>query len=372
MLNLRTCAVGVALLTSVFSNPVLAQDALDAQLRNGLEPLIETHRGDVGLAILNIKTGEHYEFNSERPMPTASLIKLPVLVTTYRLVDQGKADLNKRITLKDEDKVPGSGELTEHMSSGAALTLRDYLRLMIRHSDNTATNIVAHEIGLATVSEDMESLGLRETKLHSMLYGRGTSVFPERSQKYGIGSTTAAEMVALLAKLEAGEVASRESTTAIREHLLACADDTKLGRRLSGVEFAHKTGAIANCRTDAGILYTDSGPVAICLLTNRNEDQRFADDNEAHVLAGQIGKLVKERFGGRELDATLRQGAFGKTVEALQRTLNKRLTPSPGLSIDGDFGPATQAAVEAFQQRPFFADDGRSGSADVGATRYSH
>jgi D-alanyl-D-alanine carboxypeptidase (penicillin-binding protein 5/6) len=37
-------------------------------------------------------------------------------------------------------------------------------------------------------------------------------------------------------------------------------------------------------------------------------------------------------------------------VEALQRTLNERMKPSPDLSVDGDFGPATEGAVVDFQK----------------------
>ena len=47
-------------------------------------------------------------------MPTASLIKLPVLVAAYQLAEQGKLDLRKQVVLNEEDKVPGSGILTEH------------------------------------------------------------------------------------------------------------------------------------------------------------------------------------------------------------------------------------------------------------------
>ncbi len=47
---------------------------------------------------------------------------------------------------------------------------------------------------------------------------------------------------------------------------------------------------------------------------------------------------------------TLRQGDLGPSVEILQRLLNARLTPSPGLGIDGDFGPATHEALVRFQE----------------------
>jgi D-alanyl-D-alanine carboxypeptidase (penicillin-binding protein 5/6) len=42
-------------------------------------------------------------------------------------------------------------------------------------------------------------------------------------------------------------------------------------------------------------------------------------------------------------------GADGELVVALQRTLNARITPSPGIGVDGDFGPETEGAVKRFQ-----------------------
>lgn len=47
---------------------------------------------------------------------------------------------------------------------------------------------------------------------------------------------------------------------------------------------------------------------------------------------------------------TLIEGSSGELVEALQRTLNERLDPSPMLAVDGDFGPVTKAAVVRFQK----------------------
>ncbi len=331
----------------------------DTQLANALDQLLRKHEGEIGLSIQSLHSDVSYSFNGDVVMPTASLIKLPMMITAYRLVDDGKLNLDDQITLTDKDRVPGSGVLTEHFSSGVSLPLRDYVRLMIRYSDNTATNIVADQIGLRETAATMEALGLPNTKLHSKVYRGDTTVFPNRSQSFGIGSTTANEMVRLLSKLEAGKLASAKSTKAMQEHLLTCDDASKIDAGLPpNVNFAHKTGAIANVRTDAGIIYTSSGPVAVCFLSNKNKDQSWTDENAANVLAGKVGQIIVERFGTPTADTQLREGAFGEIVEALQRTLNDRLKPSPRLSIDGDFGPATRAAVARFNRENDLEDTG--------------
>jgi beta-lactamase class A len=77
-----------------------------------LQPLIAAHEGKVAVAVKNLKTGEAFSHDADIPMPTASLIKLPIMVEAYRQAEEGKLDLKKQITLRQEDKVPGSGILT--------------------------------------------------------------------------------------------------------------------------------------------------------------------------------------------------------------------------------------------------------------------
>lgn len=323
----------------------------DDALRQAILPHVSAHLGEVAVSIKHLKTDASFQYRSDQTMPTASLIKLPLMVAVYHAAARGDLELKKSIVLTADDKVPGSGILTDHFSDGATLALRDYVRLMIRDSDNTATNIVIDHVGLAETAQLMESLGLPNTKLHSKVYRRDTSIFPERSQRFGIGSTTAEEMVTLLTRLHEQELADEADTQQMLGHLQACSDRSKLARYLpANAKIFHKSGSIGNCRTDAGIIDTATGPVIVCVLTDKNQDQSWGDANQAELLCSRIGQIVVERFGLDEGTQTLRRGATGLLVEALQRTLNDRLKPSPNLAIDGDFGPSTENAVVLFQQ----------------------
>ena len=163
--------------------------------------------------------------------------------------------------LRDEDKVPGSGILTNHFSAGATFPLRDAVRLMIAFSDNTATNLVLDQIGLPATAKSMEELGCPNTKIHAKVFKRETSIFPERSKQFGLGSTTAGEMVRLLELLHQRKLVSPEASDKMREHLLACDDRKKFPRLLpEGTKLAHKTGSVDAIRTDAGIIETPGRP----------------------------------------------------------------------------------------------------------------
>src|SRR5947209_9755231 len=208
------------------------------------------------------------------------------------------------MTLKKEDKVGGSGILTQHFSDGATFPLRDAVRLMIVFSDNTATNMTLDQIGLPSTNARMEKLGLPNTKINAKSFRADTRLDQERGKKYGLGSTTAREMVKLLELIHTDKVVSAEACKAMLGHLKACDDKEKMTRLLpAGTVVAHKTGSVNASKTDAGIIYVPDPadkkktvPVAVCVLTNDNKDQRWVADNEAQMTIGKISRAVYDHF----------------------------------------------------------------------------
>ncbi len=332
------------------------------ELRVQLAPLLDKHMGQVAVAIKHVPSGQTLLHNAQQVMPTASLIKFPLMVATYQAIANGRTSLDAQIVVRQEDLVPGSGVLTDHFAPGVVLRLRDAIRLMIVFSDNTATNLVVDQVGLGATAELMQGLGLTETKLNSKVYQRETSIFPERSQSYGLGSTTAEEMLKLLEMLDQEQLVSTEASREMAAHLYACDDKSKLCRLLPGVKIAHKSGSINATRCDAGWIDGPGGRVLICVLTTDNADKSWGDDNAGELLCARIAQTTYAHFNAvasavpallaTQEDATqpLHLGSQGILVEGLQRTLNGRNQTAPPLAVDGDFGGATQAAVLAFQR----------------------
>lgn len=279
-----------------------AAPAPAADLEARIAPLAKDHKGKVAVAVKHLKSGESYYLNADDAMPTASLIKLPVMVETYWQASEGKADLRKTLTLKKDDRVPGSGVLTPHFSDGATFPLKDAVRLMIVFSDNTATNLVLDQIGIPSANERMAKLGLEGTKINAKVFkGSTTSIDPAATKKFGLGSTTAREMVQLLELIDAGKVVSPEACKEMLGHLKACDDKEKMTRFLPvGTVVAHKTGSVSASKTDAGIIYTKSGPVALCVLTDENDDKRWVRDNAAQVLIAKIAREVYDHVAEKK------------------------------------------------------------------------
>ncbi|MGL4512646.1 MAG: serine hydrolase [Lacipirellulaceae bacterium] len=358
------CASVVASVAGAKQAPLSVQERLDA----AIGPAIAAHRGVVTVAFEHPSSGNVYLHDAARPMASASLIKFPVMLAAYDAAASGELDLDKHVTLRDEDKVPGSGVLTDHFSAGVTMSVRDAIRLMIAYSDNTATNLVIDQVGIDAVNGLMDRLGCPGTRLNSKVFRRDTTVNLKRSEEFGLGVMNAAETVALYKRLLSGDPfgadkggpkASDEACREMMEHLRACEAKDMVPRLLAdGTPVANKTGAVAETRCDGGIIESGAGPIVYCVMTTDNDDQSWGDDNEAFLLGAEIGKAALAAFSTTDgvVDAprvarVLRMGADGPIVMSLQRTLNSKLPPNEGCGVDGDFGPNTQRAVIRFQKQ---------------------
>jgi beta-lactamase class A len=261
-----------------------------AALRRTLDSLADAHHGVVGYAVRNLDTGERLERRGDEPFPTASLIKVPILVTVHALVDSGRLALDDRIHVLKVDKVPGSGVL-QFFHDGIDVTVGDAAWFMITVSDNTATNLLLDKVGIRTVWATMEGLGLPRTKVHSKSFQRSTSVAMDSSVKYGLGVTTPNEMARLFELLARGRAVSPAADSAMLEILEHNEDYQMLYRYAGGVRAARKTGATDQVRTECGLFHL-SGRVVACVLTKENQDTRWVLDNEPQLTMARMGEAI--------------------------------------------------------------------------------
>jgi beta-lactamase class A len=296
----RSLAVALALAApSVPARDVAAQGtapADTARLHRTLDSLARGHHGVVGYAVKDLASGAALSLRGDETFPTASLIKVPILVTLFDLVQQRKLALDDPLTLLAIDKVPGSGVL-QYMHDGATLTVRDAAWLMTTLSDNTATNLLLDRIIIRRVWEKMEALGLPHSKVHAKTFLRISSVVPDSSKKYGFGVTTPNEMARLFELLARGRAVSPAADSTMLDILEHTDFDQMLTRFALGVRTAHKYGADTGTRTACALYRLGQGVVA-CVLTKQNADSSWVIDNEAQVTVARMGEAVVKAYGG--------------------------------------------------------------------------
>jgi beta-lactamase class A len=259
-------------------------------LHRTLDSLAKHFHGVLGYSINNLDTGERLTLRGDETFPTASLIKVAVLVTLFDLTEKGMLSLDDQLTLLKIDQVPGSGVL-QFMHPGMALSVRDAAVLMSILSDNTATNLLLDKIVIRRVWQKMEALGLQHTKVHSKVFLRIASVAVDSSVKYGLGVTTPNEMARLFEMMANGRAVSPKADSAMLEILGNNLDLESMQRSVSGLVVPHKTGATDSVRTECAFFRLQNRIVA-CALTKQNTDTRWVVDNEAQVALGKIGEAI--------------------------------------------------------------------------------
>ena len=265
-------------------------------LRRALDSIADAHQGIVGYSVIDMETGARLARRGDEKFPTASLIKVPILVTVFDLAAKNQISLDDPLTVLKIDQVPGSG-VVQYLHNGTILTVRDAAWLMTTISDNTATNLLLDRIIIRRVWAKMDSLGLTQTRVHSKSFLRSSSVAMDSSVKYGLGVTTPNEMARLFELLAQGKAVNPVMDSTMLDILRHNNDETLLQRFAGGARAAHKTGATDAVRTECSLFYLRNRVVA-CVMTRENKDQRWVLDTEPQLTIANMGRVIIAAFGG--------------------------------------------------------------------------
>jgi len=301
-----------------------------------LKLIISSVNGEMGICIIDLETGGEMGFNPDLLLPMASVCKVPILVTAYRMVEAGLLDIAERVEITEPTRCFGSG-LFNTFDIGLLPTLHDLLLMMIVVSDNAATDLVLSKTSVGKVTQTMQELGLRdihvdrtiaallsdffvalEPGLADMRYGEWDSYcdkfvgLRERSHdakivREAVNLSTAGRDVAsakhiarLLGQIATGDCASRDSCDAMLQILGRQVLNGRLPRALPPfTRFPHKTGTlgVGAVVNDAGVLFLNDRPVAAIAVLSRDlkDPVQVTESNMA-----EIGRAVYDSFATNE------------------------------------------------------------------------
>jgi len=272
----------------------------DASLVQALKKRIGDFPGTVSLYAKNLDSGAEAGIRAADKVRTASTIKLPIMLAVFDAVGRGRAQWTEPLTITAADKVSGSGVLGSEFTEGDQLSLRDAMHLMIVLSDNTATNMILERITADSVNANLDRIGIHTTRSLRKVLGEGepsgfsaAGRLPE-NRKYGIGVSTPRDMVAILEKLERGEVVSPEASREMIAVLKRCQDSTGMRRSLKDMPVANKTGALDALRSELGIAYSKGGRIAMSITVEGIPQPDWTPDNAGSLLIADLAKILVE------------------------------------------------------------------------------
>lgn len=246
-------------------------------LQDSIEEIIGGVPATFGIAACSLSGGETVLINERDVFPSASVIKVPMLVEIMFQRDEGRLSLDEMFTLRESNKVEGSGVLRD-LHEGLEVTLRDLAALMIIVSDNTATNMIIDRIGTDAVSDRMRVLGLKTITLARKMYDW-------EQQKLGKENVISAyEMMLLLRWLAEGRISSKSTSEEILGIMARQQYRDKIPLLLpEDTRVANKTGSITRVTHDVGVVYTTNGPYILCALAGDVDDKPQAERAIAEV-----------------------------------------------------------------------------------------
>lgn len=281
---------------------LLAISAKASDLEAQLKQLAASHQGHVALYAKNLATGESVSLDGDRPVQTASVIKLPLMLQAFEQVKAGKLKLADLVGLTKDNQVGGSGIL-DLMDPGLTLTLKDTITVMMTLSDNTATNMLIDTVGLKPTNEMLVRMGLTNTYFYKKVFKPVEGPMPADQKQFGLGKTTAKEMAAVMESIYRCDMGDRalclEMITIMRNQqyrdmLPRYLQTSDSSEDLSPI--ADKIGALDDVRNDVALVYTKRGPVIISIFTYDNADKSWTPENKAEILIGRMAKAIVDAW----------------------------------------------------------------------------
>lgn len=254
------------------------------KLEDQLHTLIAGFPGLAGVAIKELTTGATLAINADEIFPTASTIKIHVLLQLLTRAEAGEIDLQQRIAIPPESHVLGSGVLA-YLQGPVELTLRDIAILMIIVSDNTATNLCIDAAGLEATNVLIQRLGLTQTQLRRKMMDHIAAV---REQE---NVATPNELVTIFELLHQGKPSSWVAQQAL--DILKKPKHGFIDRALpDNVSIANKPGWVEGAMCDAALVYLPRRPYAVALMTKYGMVSAREQEQFLFTLAATIHEYM--------------------------------------------------------------------------------
>lgn len=272
---------------------------LDA-LRDNIERITESVKAKWGIYLKCLETNEEIAIHADDQMDTMSVIKIPLMVEAFRQIEAGKFKLTDRVTLRNDDKRPGTG-IIRSLDEGVALTIHDLVTLMIIVSDNTATDLMFRQVGgIEPVNDLMKSYELAQTRA----VGTGKTWFDalrsapsaeefHRKGDHPFGLSSPRDMGKLLERIKTGNAVSKQASDQMLSIMRGQVYRTRLPKYVTNFTIPHKTGDfLPYIGNDVGIFESANRNIVVSVFTANH----FGSGPNLEDAIGRIGEQIADYF----------------------------------------------------------------------------
>jgi beta-lactamase class A len=266
-------------LLALIAAPVAAEaPARLIPLERQLSALAESNPGNVGIAALDLRSGELVSVEGDTPFPMASTVKVAIAALYLAQVEAGRRSLDDTIRGRSANSL---------------------MEAMMIHSDNRATDILLANLGgphrVHQWLHDNGISGLRVDRTIAQLLGDRRDLNDVRD------SSTPRAMVNLVKKIDSGSLINRGSRSYLLSLMARCQTGKNRMRALlpGGTRVEHKTGTLNGLTTDVGfITMPDGRRLAVALFARSGSNRPATLAQAARVIYDGFVRMVTGPFGG--------------------------------------------------------------------------
>jgi len=268
-----------------------AQPARQSTLEKRLQTALTGFRGDVGVYVRNLRTGQTVTIKADTLFPTASTIKIPIQCGLFDKIHQGELTYGQVLTYKDSlrygDDIVGS------LKDGAKIPLSEVVMLMETVSDNTASLwCQALAGGGAAINAWLDKNGFPQTRVNSRTPGR-----KGYWSQYGWGQTTPRELANLLVYIREGKAVSPDASDEMYRNLgRQYWDNDGLSQLPPEIKTAAKNGAVDRSRSEVVLVHAPHGDYVYCVMTKNQKDESWERSNEGFTLLRNVSAILWQHF----------------------------------------------------------------------------
>lgn len=262
------------------------------KLQTRLEEAIKGFNGEVGVYVKELRTGKIIAINADTIFPTASIVKVPILMGVMDKIEKNELRYDSLHEYKDSLLYAGE-DILGSFKDGEKIYLEKIIMLMLTMSDNTASLWLQKLAGTGTrINAILDSLGFQNTRVNSRTPGREGN-----RSVYGWGQTTPREIARLFEMIYRQQVFSPVSC----ENMLRFLgrnywDENAISQIPPYIQVFSKNGAVNEVRSEVLLVNAPHNPYIFCIFTKNNKDQSWQRNNEAWQLARKTSKLVWDYF----------------------------------------------------------------------------
>jgi beta-lactamase class A len=270
----------------------LLSQKIDQKLQGKISETIMGFHGDIGIYVKNLRTSKTAAINEDTLFPTASMIKVPILIGVMEKIQRGELQYHQNLEYKDSLLYEGV-DILGSFKSGEKIELSKLLMLMLTMSDNTASLWLQSLAGGGTrINYLLDSFGFSQTRVNSRTAGRENN-----RNLYGWGQTTPKEMATIFEKIYKDEIFNSKLSERMMRLLGRDYWDEEGISQIPPTFFvAGKNGAVDESRSETLLVMAPHGPYIFSVTTKNLKDTSWNPDNEGWVMARKLSRLLWNYF----------------------------------------------------------------------------